>query len=149
MIDSRVGALQHLAEHVAADRATRPHGNRPSDASRVSSVLAFDVLHDDARPLRIVKGCVVKGDGVGMLEAGHHQRFARKAFAEFGVGGDVVVHDLDDDLTAEVGLTRRGRRGPCRPRRAAESLHTDPGRRGPPWSVSIPLRETEPITAQV
>ena len=39
-----------------------------------------------------------------MLEAGHRQRFAREALAELGVGGDVVVHDLDDDLPAEVEL---------------------------------------------
>ena len=47
---------------------------------------------------------VVKGDGVGVLEAGHQQRFALEALAELGVGGDVVVHDLDDDLPAEVEL---------------------------------------------
>ena len=52
---------------------------------RCSSVVerdAADVLHDDARPLRIVERGIVEGDGVGMLEAGHQQRFAREAFAE-------------------------------------------------------------------
>ena len=65
---------------------------------------AADVLHDDARPLRVVERGVVEGDGVGVLEAGHQQRFALEALAELGVGGDVVVHDLDDDLPAEVDL---------------------------------------------
>ena len=68
---------------------------------------AADVLHDDARALRVVERGVVEGDGVGMLEAGHQQRFALEALAELGVGGDVVVHDLDDDLPAEVGLRAR------------------------------------------
>ena len=39
-----------------------------------------------------------------MLEAGHQQRFALEAFAELRIGGDVVVHDLDHDLPAEVEL---------------------------------------------
>jgi hypothetical protein len=41
-----------------------------------------------------------------VLETGHGQHFAREAFAEFGVASDMVVHDLDDHLTAEVGLAR-------------------------------------------
>ena len=39
-----------------------------------------------------------------MLEPGHQQGFALEALAELGVGGDVVVHHLDDDLPAEVEL---------------------------------------------
>src|SRR5207249_3543674 len=65
---------------------------------------AAHVLHDDARPLRVVERGVVQGDGEGVLEAGHQQRFALKALAELRVGGDVVVHHLDHDLTAEVQL---------------------------------------------
>src|SRR5436853_7711619 len=65
---------------------------------------AFDVLHHDARPLRIVERRIVKGHDVWMLKASHEQRFALKSLAEFGVGGDVVVHDFDDDLPSQVGL---------------------------------------------
>src|SRR5439155_22298364 len=65
---------------------------------------AAQVLHDDARPLRVVERGVVEGDGEGVLEARHQQGFALEALAELGVGGDVVVHHLDDDLPAQVEL---------------------------------------------
>ena len=42
-----------------------------------------------------------------MLEAGHQQRFALEALAELGVGGDVIVHDLDDDTPPQVQLASK------------------------------------------
>ena len=90
-----------------SSRPTRAGSSRPLLVQTAVERDAADVLHDDARPLRVVERGVVEGDGVGMLEAGHQQRFAREALAEFGVGGDVVVHDLDDHLPAEVESRRQ------------------------------------------
>ena len=55
-------------------------------------------------PAGSFKRGVVECDRAGVVEAGHEQRFALEALAEARVGGDVVVHDFDDDLAAEVGL---------------------------------------------
>ena len=92
------------SQSIRSRRATRTGWSRPLLMQQVVERDALDVLHDDARPLRVVERGVVEGDGVGMLEAGHGQRFAREALAELGVGGDVVVHDLDDHLPPEVEL---------------------------------------------
>ena len=98
-----VRRLKHLAQ--LAEQPADAHRRQPLVALSSSVERdAADVLHDDARPLRIVERGIVESDGVGMLEAGHQQRFALKAFAELRVGGDVVVHDLDDDLPTEIEL---------------------------------------------
>jgi hypothetical protein len=39
-----------------------------------------------------------------MLESGHQQRFALETIAEFVILRDMVVHDLDHDLSAEIKL---------------------------------------------
>ncbi len=65
---------------------------------------SLDVLHDDAWPLGVIQRGIVQSHGVGMLEACHDQRFAGETLAELGVGGNMVVHDLDDHLPAKVGL---------------------------------------------
>ena len=39
-----------------------------------------------------------------MLKSSHQQRFALETVAEFGVRGDVVVHDFHNDLPAQIGL---------------------------------------------
>jgi hypothetical protein len=39
-----------------------------------------------------------------MLKAGHQQRFSLEALAELGVSGNLVVHDFDDDLPAQIQL---------------------------------------------
>src|SRR5262249_29565603 len=62
------------------------------------------VLHDDARPEWIAQAGVVKGNCTGVVEPGHQQRFALEPVAEFGVGGNVVVHHLDDDIAAQIEL---------------------------------------------
>jgi hypothetical protein len=65
---------------------------------------ALDVLHDDARALRVVQRGVVQGHDIGMLKTSHQQRFALEALAELRIGGNVVVHDLDHDLPAQIDL---------------------------------------------
>ncbi len=100
-----VRGLEHLAEfaHDAAD----PRGAHPPVfGEHAFEVHALHVLHDDARPERVVQAGVVEGDRAGVVEPGHQQRFALEAVAELGVGGDVLVHHLDDDLPAEVELPR-------------------------------------------
>ena len=67
---------------------------------------AADVLHDDARPERVVQTGVVERDGPGVLEPGHEERFALEAVAELGVGRDRLVHHLDDHIPTEVELAR-------------------------------------------
>src|SRR5262249_11907084 len=61
-------------------------------------------LHDDARTIRVIEFGIVQGNGIRMLEASHHERFAREAFAKDRVCSDMLVHDLDNDFSAEVGL---------------------------------------------
>src|SRR5437868_6742258 len=39
-----------------------------------------------------------------MLKASHQQHFTLESLAEFRIVGDVLVHDLDDDLASEVDL---------------------------------------------
>ena len=105
-VDDRlgVGDLEHLAQH--PQQAGDADGRQPGVIEQqIVERHPFDVLHDDARPLRVVERGVVEGDGVGVLEAGHGQRFARETLAKLGVGGDVVVHDLDDHLPSEVELS--------------------------------------------
>ena len=85
-------------------RPTRGALMRPFRASRRFEVDALDVLHHDARAERVVEAGIVERDGAGVLEPGHQERFALEAVAELGVGGDVFVHHLDDDIAAEVEL---------------------------------------------
>src|ERR1022692_228164 len=65
---------------------------------------AADIFHDDAGPERIVQRGIVKGDHIGMLEASHQQHFPLKTLAKLRIAGDVLVHDLDDNLPAEIAL---------------------------------------------
>ncbi len=74
--------------------------------SSVSSVMPLNIFHDDARPLRIVERGIVKRHDIGMLEPGHQQRFPLEPLLELGVRRDMIVHDLDDDLAAQVDLPR-------------------------------------------
>ncbi len=101
-----VGGLQDFAELI----------KQPADAGRRQPAVgvqqgveadALDVLHDDAGALRVVDRGVIEGDGVGVLEPRHQQRFAGEAVAEERVGGDVVVHDLDHHLPPQVELARQ------------------------------------------
>src|SRR5216683_4315461 len=39
-----------------------------------------------------------------MMEAGHDFGFPLESVAEFGIGGDVVVHDLDHHLPIQIQL---------------------------------------------
>ncbi len=39
-----------------------------------------------------------------VLETGHQQSFPLKAILELGVGGNMVMHDLDHHLPAKIGL---------------------------------------------
>ena len=39
-----------------------------------------------------------------MLEASHQERFALEPLAKLGVGGNLLVHHLHDDLSAQVNL---------------------------------------------
>jgi hypothetical protein len=98
-----VGGLEHLAQ--LAEQAADAAGAEPAVAlqQRVQRDAA-DVLHDDARALRVVQRGVVQRHRVVVLEVGHQLHFAVEALAEQRVLGDVVVHDLDDHLPAEVNL---------------------------------------------
>jgi hypothetical protein len=40
-----------------------------------------------------------------MMEPGHQQGFPLEAVAEFFVGRDVIVHDLDNHISTEVELS--------------------------------------------
>jgi hypothetical protein len=41
---------------------------------------------------------------VRVLEAGHEEGFALETLAELGIGGNVIVHNLDHDLPPQIGL---------------------------------------------
>jgi hypothetical protein len=68
---------------------------------------APDVFHHDARPLRVIERGIVQGDGIRVLKPRHQQRLALEALAELGVGRQVVVHNLDDYLPAQVKLSSK------------------------------------------
>src|SRR5438105_2565626 len=42
-----------------------------------------------------------------MLNLGHQARFPLEAQAELFIDGDIVVHDLDDDVPVEIELPRQ------------------------------------------
>jgi len=65
---------------------------------------AADVFHDDARALGSLSDASYNGHHIRMLEPRHQQRFPLKPLAELGIRRDMVVHDLDHDLPAEVRL---------------------------------------------
>ena len=108
--DHQVGRLQVAVDDAAVVGGLQGFAQlaeQPADAGRREPAVplqervqvdAPDVLHDDARALRIVEREVVERDGVGMLKFAHQLDFALEPLAELDVGGDVVVHDLDDDL---------------------------------------------------
>src|SRR5262249_39108916 len=98
-----MGGLKRFAElseqtaHARRAQAMVAHEERVERNS-------LDVLHDDARALRIIEGGIVKSDDIGMLKTCHEQRFPLEALAELGIGGDMVVHDLHHHLPTEVHL---------------------------------------------
>ena len=65
---------------------------------------AGDILHDDARPAPVTQGGIVQGHGVKMVKASHQAHLTLEALAEAWLGGELVVHDLDDDLPIHVEL---------------------------------------------
>ena len=86
-------------------------------------------------PPGIVEAGVVQGDGVGVLEARHQQRFALEALAEHVVGGDVVVHDLDHHLPAEVELAGEVDLAHAPLAELADGLVATQRRFGPPYAL--------------
>ena len=101
-----VGGLEHLAE-LADDAADSRGAHLAVLGEHALEVHALDVLHDDARAVRIAQAGVVEGHGAGVVEPGHQEGFALEAVAELGVGGDVLVHHLDDDVAVRSSWRAR------------------------------------------
>ena len=88
--------VQNLADPRRRESAVTVHQGIEADAAHV--------FHDDARAERIIQGSVIEGDNVGMLKASHQQHFPLKTLTKLGIAGNMLVHDLDNDLPSEIGL---------------------------------------------
>src|SRR5262245_1452905 len=98
-----MGSLEHFA-NLAQDTANALRAETLVLFEDHVQRLALDVLHQDAGAVRRVQISVVQGDGVRMLEGRHRLHFVEEELLEAGIAGDVVVHDLDNDLAGQIDL---------------------------------------------
>jgi hypothetical protein len=92
----RVGFRQHVA-----DFGGDPHGALGREGALARESLgqrrALHVLHDDEGAAVGEASCVEDHRGARVLEAGHRPRLAHEAFGHLGVGGELLLEDLDGD----------------------------------------------------
>src|SRR5262249_27141809 len=110
----QVGRLQIAMDDVEIVRLLQDLaklGNDPANARSTEFLVlpqefvetnSADVFHDDTRPARIVERDVEQFHDVRMLQASERARLALEALAELGVVDEMLVHDLDDDVTIRV-----------------------------------------------